>query len=94
MSPVKHDDVRPAQRWSKPGRAPASRRGRENWLVRWIGAAKFRTARAVAKTAIEAPSARIIELGWTETLGRPVRTGPAGILRPAGTIAPLLPLLR
>jgi hypothetical protein len=76
MSSGKRDHVRSAQRWSKPERSPASRRGREHWVVRWIGAANNRRSKAAAANAIEPPCAEIIPLSWADTFGRQMRVAP------------------
>ncbi|MGU3661816.1 hypothetical protein [Methylobacterium fujisawaense] len=49
-------------------------------VVRWIGAAKRRLAKPIAAAEIEVPSARIIQLSWANTFGRPVRAAPAGVV--------------
>jgi hypothetical protein len=77
MSSGKRDHVRSARRWSKPERSPTSRRGREHWVVRWIGAANNRRSKAAAAAAIEMPCAEIIPLSWADTFGRPMRVAPA-----------------
>ena len=91
MSSAKCNESRPAQRWFKTQQAPAARHGRGNWVVRWIGAAKRRASKTVDASTIEAPSARIIQLSWADTLGRPARIERTGIFRPPGTIVRLLP---
>jgi hypothetical protein len=78
MSAAKRDDVRSAQRWSKPGRSPASGHRPGKLVVRWIGAAKRRLAKPVAAAEIKLPSAQIIKLSWADTFGRPMRLAPAG----------------
>ncbi|WP_267359359.1 MULTISPECIES: hypothetical protein [unclassified Methylobacterium] len=80
MPPVKHAKIRSAQRWTKPESAPTLRRGRGNWVVRWIGAAKRRFPKQLAAAAIEVPCARIIQLSWADTFGRPARLAPAGVV--------------
>ena len=90
MSPAKRDNIRSAQRWSKPERSPASRRGRENWVVRWIGAASFRRSRPVEIATIDIPGAQIIRLSWADTFGRPVRIAPTRLFQFAGAMVPLL----
>ena len=90
MSPVKRGDIRPAQRWSVSKRTPASRRGREHWVVRWIGAANLRGSRSIKVAAIALPGAQIIRLSWADTFGRPMRILPARLLQFAGALVPLL----
>ncbi len=92
MPSGKRDDIRSAQRWSKPERSPASRRGRENWVVRWIGASSFRRSRPAKVAATDVHNAEIIQLGWAETFGRPIRLAPASLLQFAGALVPLLAL--
>jgi hypothetical protein len=82
MPPAKRNDSRSAQRWSKPDRPPASCRGRGQWVVRWIGAAKRRLPKPVASSETEVPSAQIIKLSWADTFGRPMRVAPAGAVVP------------
>ena len=90
MFPPRRDDIRTAQRWSKPEQKPASLRGREHWVVRWIGAAKRRTPRPVV--AATGPGAQIIQLSWADTFGRPVRIAPTRLFQLVGAIVPLLAL--
>ena len=78
MAPAKRNDIRSAQRWSRQERPPASRRGREHWTVRWIGAASRRSPKPAAEPVMEVPGACIIRLGWADTFGRPTRAGPLG----------------
>lgn len=92
MSLAKRGHIRSTQRWSVPKRGLPSRRGRERWVVRWIGAASRRHPEKVALAAIEAPSARVIQLSWADTFGRPTRSELTGILQPAGAIVRLRPL--
>ena len=75
MSPSQRVAIRPAQRWSKPEQLPASLRGRAHWVVRWIGAAKRRSPKLIE--VVTGPGARIIQLSWADTFGRPVRIAPA-----------------
>ena len=88
--PTKRENIRPAQRWSVPDRAPASRHGREHWVVRWIGAANLRNSKSVQDAAIGIPSAQIIRLSWAETFGRPMRNLPVRLLQFTGALVPLL----
>ncbi|WP_149314168.1 hypothetical protein [Methylobacterium sp. P1-11] len=78
MLAAKRNNVRPGRR--KPAsQLPATsvlRRG--DWIVRWIGTAKRRAAKLADRPAVEAPSARIIQLSWADTFGRPVCTAPTG----------------
>lgn len=92
MSSGKRGDIRSAQRWSKLERSPASLRGREHWVVRWIGAANLRRSRPVKVAAIDVPGAQIIELSWADTFGRPMRIASARLFQFAGALIPLLPL--
>lgn len=85
MSPLKRNDRRPAKRWSKTEQPPASRRGREHWTVRWIGASKRRTKKLVVVACSAPTSAKVIRLSCADTFGRPVRSGTAG------TFAQVLP---
>ena len=94
MSPDKRDDSRPGRRWSKREQQPTSRRGREHWVVRWIGAAKRRASKPVETSAVAASSARIIKLSWADTYGRSAQAGPVVLPRPAGMTVRLVPLLR
>lgn len=91
MPSGKRDDIRSAQRWSKPERSPASRRGREHWVVRWIGAASFRRSRLAKVAAVGVPGAQIIQLSWADALGRPLRIVPVRLFQFAA--APLLAML-
>ena len=90
MFPTRRDDIRPAQRWSVPEQPPASRRGRAQWVVRWIGAAKRRTPKP-AETATGS-GAQIIQLSWADTFGRPVHISTARLFQLAGALVSLLPL--
>jgi hypothetical protein len=89
MPSGKRNDIRSAQRWSKPERSPASRRGREHWVVRWIGAARIRRSRPVEIAAVGIASAQIIQLSRTDTFGRPQRIVPARLFQFAGALIPL-----
>ena len=90
MSLGKRDHARSAQRWSQPERSPASCRGREHWVVRWIGAAKFRRSRPVTAAPIELPGAEIIPLSWADTFGRSMRKLPSRLFPSVGVLVPLL----
>ena len=90
MFPAKRDNIRSAQRWSKPERSPASRRGREHWVVRWIGAANLRRSKLIEAAAIAVPGTQIIQLSWVDTFGRPVRIIPARLFQFAGALIPML----
>lgn len=90
MPSDKRADIRSAQRWSVPERPPASRRGRRNWVVRWIGAAKRRASKPVPAERLA--SAQIIQLSWADTFGRPVPIAPARLLQFAGALVPLMTL--
>ena len=90
MSPSKRVDIRPAQRWSVPDRASASRHGREHLIVRWIGAANLRDPRSTKVAAVDIPDAQIVRLSWADTFGRPTRIPPARLLQFAGAVVPLL----
>lgn len=92
MSATKHNDNRPIRRWSKPKQPPISRRGREHWVVRWIGAANLRRSKPVSVATVEAPCAEIIRLSWADTFGRPMRTAPGRLFQSAGIMIPLLQL--
>ena len=92
MSSTQRNDIRPVRRQFLPQKPPASRRGREFWIVRWIGAGKQRTSTLAADVAVEAPSAQIIQLNWADTFGRSPHAEPAGVLRPAGTVVRLMSL--
>ena len=90
MSSGKRDHVRSAQRWSRPERSPASCRGREHWVVRWIGAANLRRPRTVTAAPIELPGAEIIPLSWADPFGRPMRNFPSRLFQSVGVLVPLL----
>jgi hypothetical protein len=79
VSTAKRDNSRSTRRGSKSEQPPASRRGREHWIVRWIGA-KRRMPKPIIEVAIEAPSARIIPLSWADTFGRAACTEPTGTI--------------
>lgn len=79
MSSAPRDNSRPLQRWSKPEAAPETRRGREHWVVRWIGAAKRRPKKTTDIAASEPMSGGIIRLSCAATFSRPVRPDLAGM---------------
>jgi hypothetical protein len=72
MSLIKRDGCHSTRRGSKCEQPPALRRGREHWVVRWIGAAKRRTKNPIESAPIETSGARIIRLSCADTFGRPV----------------------
>ncbi len=75
MTLTKLDRVRSARRWSKLQPSPFTRRGRERWTVRWIGAAK----RRLGKSAVVKPfGGEVIELKCADTFERPVRADLVG----------------
>ena len=73
MSSGKRVYSRSTQRGSKSGKPPASRRGREHWTVRWIGAAKRRSKKPTE--VAESPGGLVIRLTCVDTFLRPVRPG-------------------
>lgn len=79
MASAPRDNGRSSRRWSKPEQSPASRRGREHWTVRWIGAAKRRPKKPTDIPASELMSGDIIRLSCAATFGRPVRPDLAGM---------------
>jgi hypothetical protein len=79
MSSAPRDNGRSSRRWSKPEQSPASRRGREHWTVRWIGAAKRRPKKTSEAPASEPTSGGIIRLSCAATFSRPVRPDLAGM---------------
>ena len=91
MSSAKRSHVRSPRRWSKVERPPAAHRGREHWVVRWIGVANRRAPKPADEIVIEAPRTYIIQLRWADIFGRPTYIEPAGILRSARTIVRLMP---
>jgi hypothetical protein len=68
------------RRRSKSEKPPASRRGREHWTVRWIGAANRRSKKPTQNTAIEAPSGLVIRLSCVDTFLRPVCPALVGVI--------------
>ena len=78
MSSAKRDGRRLTWRIVKLEQPPALRRGREHWVVRWIGAAKYRSKRSVKGSIPVAVSAHIINLRCADTHARPVRPERAG----------------
>jgi hypothetical protein len=92
MSLARRGHIRSTYRWSLPERGLPSRRGRERWVVRWIGAASRRHPEKVALAAIDAPGARVIQLSWVGTFGRLTRSEPTEILQQARAIVRLRPL--
>ncbi len=79
MSSAPRDNGRSFRRWSKPEQSPASRRGREHWTVRWIGAVKRRPKKSTDIPANEPTSGGIIRLSCAATFSRPVRPDLAGM---------------
>ena len=77
MCPAKRDDSYSIRRRSKSDQPPASRRGREHWIVRWIGAAKRRSKKPTKVSAVETLGGSIIRLSWADTFSRPARRGVA-----------------
>jgi hypothetical protein len=73
MLSAKRDESRSTRRGSKSEQPPASRRGREHWVVRWIGAAKRRSKKSTEIAAVETRTAHIIRLRCADTFSRPVR---------------------
>jgi hypothetical protein len=78
MCPAKRGNSYSIRRRSKSEQPPASRRGREHWTVRWIGAAKRRSKKPTKVAAIETLGGSIIRLSCADTFGRSVRPGVAG----------------
>lgn len=60
------------RRRSKPEELPALRRGREDRIVRWIGAAKRRFKKRADVAEAVALTDRIIRLRWADTFAEPV----------------------
>lgn len=83
----KPDDIRPARKRVEP----ALCRGRENRIVRWIGAGNRRPLKDAEDAASRVPEGRVIKLSWADTFGRPARPGPAGLVRSITTPAQVLP---
>lgn len=79
VASTKRDNARPTKRWSKHEQSPASRRGREHWTVRWIGAAKRRPKKTTNIPVSEPTSGGIIRLSCAATFSRPVRPDLAGM---------------
>jgi hypothetical protein len=77
MSPARRNDGRHVRHWSKI-ELPASRRGREHWTVRWIGASKRRAKKLVVVAGSTPASAQVIRLSCADTFSRPIRPGAAG----------------
>jgi hypothetical protein len=83
----KPDDIRPARKRVEP----ALCRGRENRIVRWIGAGNRKPVKDAEDAASRVPEGRVIKLSWADTFGRPARPGPAGLVRSITTPAQVLP---
>ena len=80
MASTKRTNLQSTRRWSRPEQSPASRRGREHWTVRWIGAAKRRTRKATDGPTGTPASGRIIRLSCADTFSRPVRSDLVGLV--------------
>ena len=78
MSSAKREGRRSTRRVFKSDQPPALRRGRENWVVRWIGAAKRRSKRQIEASIAETLGCRIIRLSSADTFGRPIQADLAG----------------
>jgi hypothetical protein len=80
MSSTKRSDRFPGRRGATSEKSPASRRGREHWVVRWIGAAKRRSKKPSKIAAADTPGGLIIRLTCADTFLRPARPGLTGMI--------------
>jgi hypothetical protein len=87
----KPDEMRPTRKRLEMSLPPVLRRGRENRIVRWIGAGGGRPPEVAAAPLAEAPAGQLIRLSWADTFGRPVRPQPPAFIRSAPAVAEVLP---
>lgn len=80
MSSGKRDYSRSTRPGSKSEKPPASRRGREHWVVRWIGAAKRRSKKPTKVAAAGSPGGLVIRLTCADTFLRPARPHLTGMI--------------